>query len=132
MLQHLPQELPGEAGWHLGHILGDALGDNLAAARATARAQVDDPVGVLHHVQIVLDHDHGVARIHQPRQHAQQLINVREVQTRGRLIKNVQGATGGFLGQLARQLHPLRLAAGQGGGRLAQGHVAQAHLAQGF
>ena len=39
---------------------------------------------------------------------------------------------GGPLGQLAGQLHPLGLAARQGGGGLAQAHVAQAHVHQGL
>ena len=37
------------------------MGDDQAAARAALGAQVDDPVGGLDDVQVVLDDDDGVA-----------------------------------------------------------------------
>ncbi len=70
-LQHLLQKLPGEAGLHLGYLVGGALGDDLAAARAAARAQVDDPVGAFHHVQVVFNDNHGVAQVAKPTGFAQ-------------------------------------------------------------
>ena len=48
----------------------------------------------------------------------------------GRLVEDVDGVTGGSLGQLAGQLDPLGLAARQGGRRLSQPHVAQTHVDQ--
>ena len=50
-----------------GHYLGDALRrplrDDLTAVRSSLRPQVHDPVGGLDDVQVVLDHDDGVARL---------------------------------------------------------------------
>jgi hypothetical protein len=43
--------------------LGCPLGDDLAAARSSLRSEVDDPIGGLDDVQVVLDHDDGVARL---------------------------------------------------------------------
>ena len=43
------------------HLLGRTGGDNAAATVAAFGAEVDDPVGFCHHIQIVLDHDHRMA-----------------------------------------------------------------------
>jgi hypothetical protein len=102
----------------------------MAAAGAAFGAQVDQPVGGLDHVQVVLDHDDGVAGVAQLVQHLQQQPDVVEVQAGGGLVQDVQRAPGVALAQLQRQLHALRLAARQRGGALAQADVAQAHVEQ--
>src|SRR5690606_22748673 len=101
-----------------------------ATACPAFRAQVDDPVGGLDHVQVVFDHQDGAARVHQPAQHAQQHLDVVEVQAGGGLVQYVQGAFRAAPGQLLRQLDALRLAARQGGGALAQADVGQADVHQ--
>src|SRR5205085_5788631 len=50
--------------------------DHPPAAGAALRPQVNDPVGRLDNVQVVLDHDHGVARLDEAVQHLEQLLNV--------------------------------------------------------
>ena len=80
----------------------------------------------------MLDDDDGVAGLHQPLDDLQQFLDVLEVQTRRGLVQDVDGAARGPLGQLLAQLDPLGLAAGQGGGALAQADVAQAHLHEGL
>jgi len=45
----------------------------------------------------VLDHDHGVARIHQPVEHVQQPLHVREVKSGRRLVEDVKRVAGGHL-----------------------------------
>jgi len=74
-------------------------------------------------VQVVLDDDDGIAFIAQAMQHVQQLLHVMEMQTRGRLIEDVERASGGALGELTREFHALRFAAGEGGGVLPEAHV---------
>ena len=76
----------------------------------------------------MLDHQYGVARLHQPLQNRQQLLHVVGVQAGGGLVQNIDGAAGGALGKLRGQLDTLGFAAGQGGGGLAQLHVAQPHV----
>ena len=114
------------------HVFGRALGHHLPAAVATFGAHVDDPVGGFYHVQVVLDDDDGVARIAQLVQHLEQQGDVGKVQAGGGFIQDVQRAPGIALGQFERQLHPLRFAARQRGGRLAQLQVGQAHVHQGL
>src|SRR5437764_1182780 len=75
-------------------------------------AQVDDPVGRLDDVEVVLDHDDGVAQVHQALQHLQQLADVVEVQAGGRLVEDVDGPAGVGPGELGRKLDALGLAAG--------------------
>ncbi len=91
-----------------------------------------NPVGVADHVQVVLDDDDRVAQIGEAVQHFEQLAHVVEVQAGGGLVEQVERAAGLALGEFARQLHALRLAAGERGGALAQVDVAQAHIDQGL
>ena len=60
------EELAGVAVLDRGHLLGRALGDDPASAVATLGTHVDDPVGVLDDVEVVLDDDHRVALVDQP------------------------------------------------------------------
>jgi hypothetical protein len=78
----------------------------------------------------VLDDQHGVAGVDQAVEHREEAAHVLEVQAGGRLVQQVEGAAGVALGQLAGELDPLGLAAGQGGGRLAERDVAEADLDQ--
>ena len=109
--QELAQVLPGERILDGGHLLRRAGHDHLAPALAALGAEVDDPVGLLDHVEVVLDHEHGVARVDEPLQHLQQLLDVGEVQPGGRLVEDVERSPGRDLAELLRQLDALRLAA---------------------
>ncbi|GBD36794.1 hypothetical protein HRbin36_01922 [bacterium HR36] len=93
-------------------------------------AKVNHPVGGFDHLEVVFDHQHRVATIHQLMQHAQQLGHVVEMQTRRRFVKDVQSAAGGSLAQLASELNPLRFAARQCRRGLAQLHIIQADVVQ--
>ena len=81
------------------------------AAVAALGPEVDDPVGGLDHVEVVLDHHHRVAVVAQAVQHLEQQVDVVEVQARGGLVEDEERAPGVALGQLQRELHALRLAA---------------------
>src|SRR4028119_1746066 len=78
----------------------------------------------------MLNNDDGVPRIYEPVQDMEELLHVGEMQSCGRLVEDVDGLARGSLAELARQLDPLRLAAGERSGRLAETDVAQAHVAQ--
>src|SRR5262249_45023785 len=97
-------------------------------ARASFGAEIDDPVGALHDVEVVLDHDDGVARLDEALEDGEELLDVLEMQPRRRLVEDVEGASGLHLSELATELHALRLAAAQRGRRLPELHVAEAHL----
>ena len=113
-----------------GDLLGRALGHHAAAGVAGLGPQIDDPVGPLHDVEVVLDDHHGVARVHQAVEHLDQHPDVVEVEAGGGLVEDVElpAVALAGLGQLAGDLEPLGLAARQRGRRLAQPQVAEPHL----
>jgi hypothetical protein len=123
-----------------GDRSGRTLGDDAPAACSGLGTQVDDPVGFGHHVEVVLDHDRGVAGRHQPVQHVQELLDVRHVQSDRGLIEHVEGLAGrrlharqlvvAHLGELRDQLDALCLAARERGARLSEREVAEAHVLQ--
>src|SRR5207244_3221309 len=73
-----------------GDALGSALGHNATAGLAGTRPHVDDPVGTLHDVEVVLDHEHRVPRVDQPVEHAAQGPHVVQVQAGGGLVQDVE------------------------------------------
>ena len=99
--------------------------------------EIDDPIGLRHDIQIVLDDDHGVSRIDQTLQHLHQLLDVRHVQPDGRLVEHIQGVlsfaardvdadrVGARLGELGDELDALALAARERRARLAETQVAR-------
>ena len=78
----------------------------------------------------MLDDDQASAVFDQALKGGQQLGDVVEVQARGGLVEDEERALAIGHGQVRRQLHALRLAAGERGGRLAQAQIAQAHVVQ--
>ena len=77
----------------------------------SVRAHVDDPIGGLDDIEVVLDDDDGIAVVTQPVQHVEQQLNVGEVQTGGWLVEDVKRTAGVALRQLQRKLDPLCLTA---------------------
>ena len=59
-LQHPLQVLAGVGGCTLGHLFGGAGAHDVSAAAAPFGAQVNDVVGPLDDIQIVLDDHHRV------------------------------------------------------------------------
>ena len=103
-------------------FLGRARRHHRAAAAAAFRAHVDHPVGLGDDVEVVLDHDHAVAAIDQPVQHADQLCDVGHVQADGGFVEHVErvrrlvAAAADVVAHLAQfgdELDALRLAAAQ-------------------
>ena len=98
-----------------------------------ARVQLDDVVGALDHVQVVLDHDAANARLASSRsKQSSKRCDVRGMQAGGRLDEQEQAARLAAGGQVAGQLEPLAFAAGERVGRLAQAQVLQADVEQPF
>src|ERR1041385_5141815 len=122
--EHRLEELAGGGALDLRDLLGGALGDDLAAGVAAFGAEVDDPVGALDDVEVVLDDDDGVAGVDEALQDAEQVLDVVHVQARRRLVEDVERAPGAALGQLGGQLDALRLAAAELGRGLAEADVA--------
>ncbi len=78
----------------------------------------------------MLDDDNGVALVDKTVEHAQQHLDVLEVQTGRRLVKDIDGLARVALGQLAGQFHTLALSTRKCARGLPQLDVAQAHILQ--
>jgi hypothetical protein len=119
--------LAGEGGAGGHDVGGRALEDDPAAVVAGTGAEVDDPVGVRHDGQVVLDDDDRLAGVDEAVEQAEQPLDVGEVQAGGRLVEDVDAA---LLGQVGGQLEPLALTAGQGRERLTEAEVAEPDVAE--
>ena len=71
-------------------LLGRAGRDDEAALVAALGTEIDDVIGGLDHVEVVLDHEDGVAGRHQPLQHLQELPDVLEVESGRGLVQRVE------------------------------------------
>ena len=71
-------------------LLDRALEDHLATGRTGARPEVDDVVGDLDHLGLVLDDQHGVALVAQPQQQLVHARDVVRVQPDGGLVEDVR------------------------------------------
>src|SRR4051794_15297088 len=129
-LDDLREEAAGVRACDRGDLLRLSGGDDPSALLAALRAEVDDVVGGLDHVQVVLDHHDAVALLDETVEHLEQALDVGEVQSRRRLVEDVERAPGGDLRELSRELDALRLSARERCRRLAKTDVAQSHVVQ--
>src|SRR5262249_38280894 len=109
-----------------------SLSHNPAALFAALRAEVDNPVGALDHIEVMLDHYNCIAKRDELVQDFEQAAYIFEVQAGSRFVQYVDGTSGGALGQLSGKLDPLSLAARERGSRLTEFDVTQAHIEQGL
>jgi hypothetical protein len=70
-----------------GHLLGRPGRNNFPTPIASVGAQVNDPIGGLHYVEVVLDDQHRVASIDESLEHLEQHSHVVEMQTGRRLVE---------------------------------------------
>ena len=112
----------GEGALVGSQVGGRALEHHPASVVTCAGAEVDDPVGVGHHRLVVLDHDDRPARLDQPVEQAEQVLDVGEVEPGGRLVEHEDAAPPA---QMGGQLESLTFATGQGRQRLTKAEVPQ-------
>src|SRR5579872_4666434 len=109
-------------------LFGSALGDDASTVFAAFRTEIDQPVGVANHVEIVLDDHDTIAEVGETMQHVEQFFDVVEVQAGGGFVEQIQSLAGLALAQLASQLDALRFAARQRDSRLAEMNVAETYI----
>ena len=116
--------------FHFGNFFRRAFRNNGAAAGTAFRAKVDNVIGLQDDIEVVLDHKGGIALIHQPLNHLHQLFNIRKMQSRCRLVQNIERLARLCTVQFLCQFHALSFAAGKRGSRLTQMNVAKAYIVQ--
>src|SRR5262249_25228915 len=109
----------------LRNLFRRPLRQNLSSTLPAFGTKVDDPIGRLNHVEIVLNDQQRIAGIAQPEQHFEQFGHVVKMQPSRRLIQNVKRTPSRFAMQLRRELDALRFATAQRGRRLSNAHVTQ-------
>ena len=114
------------------HSLRRPFHQDTSSAFAAFWPQIDDPVGGLDDIEVVLDDDHGVALVAQAVQYFQELRDVMEVQAGGRLVQDVERPAGRALRKLLGQFDALCLATGKSGSVLAQTHIGKPDVEQGL
>ena len=80
------------------HVSRSAGHDDLAASIATFRSEVNDPIGIFDHVEVVFDDEDGIARFDEAIEDVQQALNIGKVESRRGLIQDVQSSPGRTLG----------------------------------
>src|SRR6185437_6048675 len=104
---------------------------------AALRAEIDDPIGGADHIEVVLDDEQRVSRGEELAERGEELGDVLEMQAGGGLVEEeelafVSGAREhrARLGEMSRELQPLRLAARERGHRLPERHVLEANVGE--
>ena len=87
------QILAGKAARHLCHLFRRALGHDFTACTAALGAQIDNMIGALDQIQIVLNDNDRVARIHQLLQHLDEEVDISHVEAGSRLVEDIHGLT---------------------------------------
>jgi len=104
--QNPPEELAGEGGGMGCYFLRAPRHDELSPIVSALRTQVDDPVGYLDDLQVVLDHYNSVAGIGQAVQDMKELADVVEEQPGRRFIQqDIEGPAGAPFAQLLFDLN---------------------------
>ena len=96
--------------------------------RAAAGAELDDPVGRGDDIEVVLDDQHAVAGVAQAEERGHQALDIAEMQAGGRFVEEVERVRCLRAGEFDGELEPLRLAAGERVGGLAELQVAEAEF----
>ena len=132
-------EMSGGFGAEGDDVLGRAFTDELAAFRAGFGAEVEDPVGAFHHVEVVLDDEERVAGVDERLEHAEEPLDVGEMEAGGWLVEDEEfrfriadcglRIGRGFREELA-ELDALGFAAGEGVEWLAEFQVTQTHFGE--
>ena len=116
---------PGMGLFAGGYFLRCARHDDLAAGVPALGAQVDDMIGRLDHVQVMLDYDDSVAGVYQTVEAFQQTFDIGEVQAGRGLIEDIDRVLRPLqLAKLGGDLDTLRLAARECSRRLSQRDIA--------
>ncbi|OPZ82264.1 MAG: hypothetical protein BWY77_00252 [bacterium ADurb.Bin431] len=84
------QIVPGDGGWIGRHLRRRSHGHHLAAVLAGAGAEIDDEIGFLNGLLVMLDHHHRIAEVPQPHQGVDEALVVALMQADRGLIEDIE------------------------------------------
>src|SRR3954464_5981337 len=105
------QIFAGVTGGYLRAFFRRGRSDDFPAALAPFRAEVNDPVRALDHLEVMLDHDQGIASIAEFHQDLEQLLDIGKMEAGCWFVEDVNRAAGRAFRELGCEFNPLRLAA---------------------
>ena len=106
----------------------DTAGDDPSAIVTGTRPHVNDPVARGDDAHVVFDDDDGIAGVDECVELSEQLVDIGGVQSRGRLIEDIQRLAPAAVLKLSGQLDALRLPTGQLGGGLPKAQIPDSDL----
>ena len=89
-LKHLLQELPGITFRYRCHLFRSTGCHDLATGISSLRTDVYEVIGRLDHVEVVFDHDDGIAFLYEVVEHFDQFFGIVKMEPGCRLIEQVQ------------------------------------------
>ena len=128
LLQYLPEKVARVAFGTLCHLFRRSGCNDGSASLTAFRSQINDIVSGFDNIQIMLNDQHRVACIANPLQDVQQARHIIAVQSRCRLVQNIEGFAGTALCQFGCQFDSLRFTARQRGGGLSDLDIAESHI----
>src|SRR5260370_38026468 len=75
-----------------GHLLGRALSNDAASSFTAFRTKIDNPIGLLNYVEMVLDDEHGIAKVDEAIKDVKQLFYVVKMQASGGFVQDIKHA----------------------------------------
>src|SRR5882724_9341877 len=124
------QRLSSVGLFHARDLFRSALRDDATSLFSALGSEIENPVGVADHIEIVLDDDDRVSKIGEPVQYVEQFADVVEVQAGGGLVEQIESLAGLTLTEFPGQLDALRFSAGERHSRLPEMNVSQADIDQ--
>ena len=106
-MQKLSQIASRMRAFAFGNFFGRAHRYDRTAAVAPLGTEIDDMIRRFDNVKIMLDHKHGIAVLTKTVQNGEQLFHVCRMQSRCRLVKDIDGLARTALGKLCGKLDAL-------------------------
>lgn len=95
--------------------------------------QVDHVIGGLDHIEMMFDDHNGMPGVDEAVERVEQLLDIRKVQSRGRLVQDVEIVFAAFdLSKFVCKLDALRLSAGERTGRAIEVEIVESDADQEF
>ena len=112
----------------VGDLARSAFGDYPATLLATFGAEVDNVVGNLDDIEVVFDNNNRISLVNQLVKHLDKATNILEMESRGRLVENIERTARFTLREFCREFYTLALTTRQSCARLAEREISQTHI----
>ena len=110
-----------------------ACENHISSLVAPFGSHIDDPVGHLDDVVVVLDDDDGVTTLDKAVESGKEFLDIVEMKSRGRLVEDEKhGSLSLALDEIGRQFDALAFATGERAGGLAKHEITETDILQGL